>query len=159
MKAKGYWGKILHIDLERGAITHKTLDDERARKYIGGSGLGARILYDETTADTDPLGPDNPLIFAVGPLTGTRIFNSNRFEVVARAPLTGIYGEANCGGFWGDDPTAAQRQTVIGLAHRKRGDVRIPFAQGLGLRRGIVARAVLGEHDLVVEVGRLQPRA
>jgi aldehyde:ferredoxin oxidoreductase len=70
--------------------------------YIGGSGLGARILYDETGFDTDPLGPDNPLIFAVGPLTGTKVFNANRFQVVARSPLTGIYGEANCGGFWGE---------------------------------------------------------
>ena len=102
MKAKGYWGKVLHVDLERAKVTHEELDDRVARKYIGGSGLGARILYDSTGADTDPLGPDNPLIFAVGPLTGTRIFNSNRFEVVARSPLTGIYGEANCGGFWGE---------------------------------------------------------
>jgi len=102
MKAKGYWGKILRIDLDRGRISEEALSDKVARMYIGGSGLGARILYDETTSTTDPLGPDNPLIFAVGPLTGTKVFNSNRFEVVARSPLTGIYGEANCGGFWGE---------------------------------------------------------
>jgi len=102
MKAKGYWGRILHIDLNSGEFSTDTLTDAVARKYIGGSGLGARILYDETTLETDPMGPDNPLIFAVGPLTGTRIFNSNRFEVVARSPLTGIYGEANCGGYWGE---------------------------------------------------------
>jgi len=102
MKAKGYWGKILRIDLNSGKFSTDTLTDAVARKYIGGSGLGARILYDETTPETDPMGSDNPLIFAVGPLTGTRIFNSNRFEVVARSPLTGIYGEANCGGYWGE---------------------------------------------------------
>ena len=102
MKAKGYWGRILHIDLNSGEFSTDTLTDAVARKYIGGSGLGARILYDETTPETDPMGSDNPLIFAVGPLTGTRIFNSNRFEVVARSPLTGIYGEANCGGYWGE---------------------------------------------------------
>jgi aldehyde:ferredoxin oxidoreductase len=106
MKSGGYWGKILRIDLSSGKTNTYTdtkyLTDGIARKYIGGSGLGARILYDETTPETDPLGPENPLIFAVGPLTGTRVFNSNRFQVVARSPLTGIYGEANCGGFWGE---------------------------------------------------------
>ena len=102
MKAKGYWGRILRVDLSSGKVSAEGLADGTARKYIGGSGLGARILYDETTPQTDPLGPENPLIFAVGPLTGTRIFNSNRFQVVARSPLTGIYGEANCGGFWGE---------------------------------------------------------
>jgi aldehyde:ferredoxin oxidoreductase len=102
MRSKGYWGRILRIDLGSGKTHTDSLTDATARKYIGGSGLGARILYDETTPETDPLGPDNPLVFAVGPLTGTRIFNSNRFQVVARSPLTGIYGEANCGGFWGE---------------------------------------------------------
>ena len=102
MKSKGYWGSILRIDLERSTVSTEALSDKVARTYIGGSGLGARILYNETTSDTDPMGLDNPIIFAVGPLTGTRVFNSNRFEVVAKAPLTGIYGEANCGGFWGE---------------------------------------------------------
>jgi aldehyde:ferredoxin oxidoreductase len=102
MKSKGYWGKILRVDLSSGRTTTESFDDDRARKYIGGSGLGAKMLYDETDGETDPLGAENPLIFAVGPLTGTRVYNSNRFQVVSRSPLTGIYGEANCGGFWGE---------------------------------------------------------
>jgi aldehyde:ferredoxin oxidoreductase len=102
MKAKGYWGRILRIDLSRKKITEQSFDDSIALAFIGGSGLGARILFDEVPPEADPLGPDNLLIFAVGPLTGTRIYNSNRFDVVAKSPLTGIFGEANSGGFWGE---------------------------------------------------------
>ncbi|MBN2322184.1 MAG: aldehyde ferredoxin oxidoreductase family protein [Spirochaetes bacterium] len=102
MKSKGYMGKIARIDLDTGTITRIKLDDTTVRRFIGGSGLGAKILFDHTSVETDPLGPENLLIFAVGPCTGTRIFNSNRYQVVTKSPLTGIYGEANCGGNWGE---------------------------------------------------------
>jgi aldehyde:ferredoxin oxidoreductase len=101
MKAKGYFGKILTVDLSSGKIDTNALDDKTAEAFIGGNGLGTKILYEETTADTDPLGPENPLVFAAGPLTGTRLFNSDRFDVVSKSPLTGIYGEASAGGYWG----------------------------------------------------------
>ncbi|HVP79659.1 MAG TPA: aldehyde ferredoxin oxidoreductase family protein [Thermodesulfobacteriota bacterium] len=101
MKAKGYMGGVLWVDLTHGTSEVRPLDDGTAEKYIGGSGLGTRILCDETTPATDPLGPENPLIFSVGPLVGTRIFNSNRYSVVSKSPLTGHYGEANSGGHWG----------------------------------------------------------
>jgi aldehyde:ferredoxin oxidoreductase len=99
MKAKGYTGRILRVDLTSGKTAVEELREEVARDFIGGSGLGAKILYDETTPDTDPLGPDNPLIFATGPLTGTTLFNSDRIEAVARSPLTGIFGESSSGGY------------------------------------------------------------
>lgn len=102
MRAKGYMKKILRIDLNTMKVKVDQLDNEIAEKYIGGSGLGAKILYDETSDDLDPLGPDNLLIFAVGPFTGTRVYNSNRLEVISKSPLTGIYAEANCGGYWGE---------------------------------------------------------
>ncbi|UCF97783.1 MAG: aldehyde ferredoxin oxidoreductase family protein [Spirochaetaceae bacterium] len=101
MKAKGYFGKILRVDLSSGEIRTDELDEQAAETFIGGNGLGTKILFEETAADTDPLGPENPLIFAVGPLTGTKLFNSDRFDVVAKSPLTGIYGEASAGGYWG----------------------------------------------------------
>ncbi len=101
MKAKGYMGKILRIDLSSRKIDTEKTTDEVVEKYIGGNGLGTKILYEETTKDTDPLGPDNPVIFAVGPVNGTRAFNSDRFDTVTRSPLTGIYAESNCGGYWG----------------------------------------------------------
>ena len=77
MKAKGYMGKVLQIDVGSREIEKLPFSDSVAEKYIGGSGLGARFLYDETTPDTKALDPENPLIFAVGPLTATPIYNSN----------------------------------------------------------------------------------
>jgi aldehyde:ferredoxin oxidoreductase len=95
-------GKKLYIDLTSQEVDVGELAEETASKFIGGSGLGSNILFHEAEIEEHPLSPNNPLIFAVGPLTGTAAFNSNRFEVVARSPLTGIYGESNCGGFWGE---------------------------------------------------------
>jgi aldehyde:ferredoxin oxidoreductase len=100
MDAKGYMGKVLRVDLSTRDVRAEELSDETARAFIGGSGLGSKILYEETAADTDPLGPDNPLIFATGPLTGTMLFNTDRIDVVSKSPLTGIFGEASGGGYW-----------------------------------------------------------
>jgi len=72
-------------------------------KYIGGSGLGAKLLYEYTNHQTDPLSPENVLIFMTGPFTGTKMFSSDRFEVITKSPLTGIYAESDCGGKWGEE--------------------------------------------------------
>lgn len=101
MKAKGYMGTILHVDLTNRKFWTEPLEDRTAENFVGGCGIGSKILYDETTGSTDPLGPDNVLIFATGPVTGTRMFNSDRFDTVSISPLTGIYAESNCGGYWG----------------------------------------------------------
>lgn len=100
MKAKGYMGKIAVVNLSTGKTEFPDLPEDVAKKFIGGSGLGAKILFEETGPETDPLGPENLLIFAVGPVTGTKGFNSDRFEVITKSPKTGLYGEANCGGHW-----------------------------------------------------------
>lgn len=97
----GYAGKILRVDLTTGEFHNTFYNEDTLRKYLGGSGLGARILYDETGPDTDPLGPENPLIFLTGPSEGTKMPNAGRYQVVTRSPLTGSYGEANSGGTWG----------------------------------------------------------
>lgn len=102
MVAKGYMGKILRVDLSRRKVIIEDTEEEQAKKYIGGSGLGAKILFEETSVETNPLGSENLLIFAVGLLTGTRVFSSDRSEVIAKSPATGIYCEANCGGHWGE---------------------------------------------------------
>ena len=97
----GYLGKLLRVDLTAGRWWDEPLNPEYARQFVGGSGLGARYLADTITADTDPLGPDNPLIFMTGPFVGTQTPAAGRYSVVARSPATRLTGEANGGGHWG----------------------------------------------------------
>lgn len=97
----GYTGKILNIDLSTKKIWHQELDKERAEKFIGGTGLGTKILYDEVGPDVDPLSPDNIIIFTTGPLTGTNAPANGRVEVTTKSSLTGIIGSSNTGGKWG----------------------------------------------------------
>ncbi len=97
----GYLGKILRVDLTHGTLWDEALNEEYARNYVGGSGLAARYLYDMLNASTDPLGPENPLFFLTGPLVGTSLTSASRYSACARSPLTGIWGEANSGGFFG----------------------------------------------------------
>ena len=97
----GYTGKILRVDLSEYRVWDEPLNEVYAKSYIGGSGLAARYAYDYLTPDTDPLSPDNPLIFMTGPFVGTAMPSAGRYSVCARSPLTGIWGEANSGGFFG----------------------------------------------------------
>ena len=97
----GYCGKLLWVDLTRGQVREEPLNGSYAGKFVGGSGLATRYLYDLIHADTDPLGHDNPLIVMPGPLTGTRAPLCGRHTLVARSPLTGLLGESNVGGFVG----------------------------------------------------------
>jgi aldehyde:ferredoxin oxidoreductase len=98
---KGYMGKILRVDLTKGKVEAEKLDEDLAKKFIGGSGLATKILYDETGPETDPLGPDNRLIFMTGPFAATPIITSGRHHVVTKSPLTGAYTESDSGGTWG----------------------------------------------------------
>ncbi len=98
---QGWAGKILDIDLTTRTIKSRALDEDIAHLFLGGRGLGARMLWDEVGAEVDPLSPENVLIFAVGPLTATGYQTSNRFTVSTKSPLTGTILDANSGGFWG----------------------------------------------------------
>jgi aldehyde:ferredoxin oxidoreductase len=97
----GWSEKVLDIDLSTQTYKTYPLDMEMARLYIGGRGLGARLLWDMVGPDVDPLAPENVLIFTNGPLTGTGYQTSNRFSVTTKSPLTGTILDANSGGFWG----------------------------------------------------------
>ncbi len=97
----GYVGKLLLVDLSTGSVEEEELNEEYARGFIGGSGLAARYVFDLTDADTDPLGPHNPLVFMTGPLVGTRAPSCGRYVICARSPYTGLWGESNVGGFVG----------------------------------------------------------
>jgi aldehyde:ferredoxin oxidoreductase len=109
----GHRGRLLRVDLTTRQVTQETISPATLRKYLGGLGLAARLLYDETDAHTEPLAPGNPLIFAVGPLTGTRIPMTGRHAVVARSPLTGLWGESDCGGAWGWELKAAGYDALV----------------------------------------------
>ncbi len=100
MGGKGYFGKLLRVNLSTGDITVEKIGDHVYRKFIGGNGLGIKYLYEETGPETNPLSPENIIIFSVGPLTGTGFYNSDRFQVITKSPATGIYMGASCGGFW-----------------------------------------------------------
>lgn len=98
-----YLGRILRVDLGSGKLSDEPLNEDFARLYVGGSGLAARYLFDELDATVDPLGPANPLLFMTGPLVGTSMSSAGRYSVCGRSPLTGIWGEANSGGFFGPE--------------------------------------------------------
>lgn len=97
----GYIGKLLIVDLTRHELCEEPLNWTMARDFIGGAGYAARLLYGELGPHTDPLGPENTLVFMTGPLVGTRAPSCGRHEVCALSPLTGLWGESNSGGFWG----------------------------------------------------------
>ena len=98
---KGYMGKILRVDLTKGRVEAEKLDENLAKKFIGGTGLATKILHDETGAETDPLGPENRLIFMTGPFAATPVITSGRHHMVTKSPLTGAYSESDTGGTWG----------------------------------------------------------
>ncbi len=97
----GYMGRLLFADLNMAALHEEALDERLARDFLGGYGLGARILYSRQRGGVDPLGPENTLGFLTGPLTGTPALGGSRFVVVGKSPLTGTWGDANCGGYFG----------------------------------------------------------
>jgi aldehyde:ferredoxin oxidoreductase len=96
----GWMGRMLEVDLERRAFRERELDPELLARWLGGRGLGVKLLYDRALG-VEPLHPSNPLIFAAGPLTGTPVPTAGRFSLVSRSPLTGTVFDCNSGGRWG----------------------------------------------------------
>jgi aldehyde:ferredoxin oxidoreductase len=97
----GYMGKIIFVDLSIGEIKEEALDEKICRDFIGGYGIGARILYSRQKPGVNPMGPENMLGFVTGPLTGSGVPTGSRYMVVGKSPLTGGWGEANSGGYFG----------------------------------------------------------
>jgi aldehyde:ferredoxin oxidoreductase len=97
----GYHNRIAWIDLSIRKVEVKPLDEKDAQDFVGGASLGAAYLARLVGADTDPLGPDNALLFMTGPFTASGVPASSRHDVISLSPLTGIFGESNCGGSFG----------------------------------------------------------
>ncbi|OGN99060.1 MAG: hypothetical protein A2Y89_05460 [Chloroflexi bacterium RBG_13_51_18] len=96
--ARGFMGKILWVDLSKKQIKEEALDEKMGRDFLGGYGLGARILFSRQKAGVDPLGPDAILGLVTGVLTGTDAMGGSRYVMVGKSPLTGGWGDANSGG-------------------------------------------------------------
>ena len=96
-----FMGKVLRVNLSQGTMVAEPIRDDWAQQFLGGAGLATRYLYEEVPRGADPLGPANKLILMTGPLTGTASASASRYSVVARSPLTGIWGHANSGGTFG----------------------------------------------------------
>jgi len=109
----GYNGKILRVNLSTGKVAAEEYPDQFYRQYLGGEGVIGYFLLKEVKPGIDPLSPDNKLIFAAGPLTGVPAGGCGRHSVGAKSPLTGGYGEADSGGYWGAELKFAGFDAVI----------------------------------------------
>jgi aldehyde:ferredoxin oxidoreductase len=111
----GFIGKLLEVNLSNGQVHEARLDPIACRDYIGGSGLAARLYLDRLHEPPfpDPFDPENPLIIMTGPFAGISLPGSSRFSVCARSPLTNLWGEASCGGYFAPALKAAGFDGII----------------------------------------------
>ena len=115
----GCVGRLLKVDLDHGGLADEALPESFMRAFIGGYGLGARLLHERMPRLADPMGPDAVLGFVTGLLTGTSTPLSGRHVIVGKSPLTGGWGDANSGGRWGPELKFAGYDGVLvrGIAH------------------------------------------
>jgi aldehyde:ferredoxin oxidoreductase len=106
-------GKILRINLTTGTVKTEPLNMQWARDYVGSRGLGSKYLISEIDPKVDPLSPDNKIIWATGPLTGTMASTGGRYTVITKGPLTGAIACSNSGGYFGAELKMAGWDMVI----------------------------------------------
>ena len=96
----GYFRQILHIDMSSGQSRTEAIDDEFIEKYVGGRGFAIKLLWDNLVknARVDPLGPENMLVVAAGPLTGVYLPSSGKNSFASISPATGLFGDSSMGG-------------------------------------------------------------
>lgn len=118
--AKGYTGRVLVVDLTTGTVQEDKLEERLYRHFIGGLGLGVRLLYQRQSGKVDPLGEQNILGFIPGLLSGTGAPGSSRLTVVAKSSLTGTWGDANVGGYMARELKRAGYDGILiqGISHR-----------------------------------------
>jgi len=125
----GYTKRVIWVDLTKRKAEIRSLEDELLEKFIGGVGVGTKILYEEGLKDRNPFSPDAPLIIMTGPLTGTSVPTSGRLSVIALSPETTSYGESDVGGTWG---VALKKAFFDGVVIKGRSDtpVYLRISQG-----------------------------
>lgn len=109
----GYCGKMLFVDLTKGISEEKALTEKMSEQFLGGYGVGAKVLFDMMKPGEDPLGPGNVLGFVTGPLTGTGAVMSGRYTVVCKSPVTGCWNDSNSGGYFGPELKKAGYDAVF----------------------------------------------
>lgn len=161
----GYHGKLLRVDLSSRTYELQELPERLLRDFIGAVGLGTRLLYECAPAGTDPLSPENPLIFATTPLVGTPVTTSAKYAVVAKSPLTGFIGDSLSGSHLAVElkRTGVDALVITGAAHEltclvmEDGRVRFVSAGHLaGRGTGETEEAIrheLGDHLRVAAIG------
>ena len=110
---KGYSGKVLHVDLTTGEFNIEEPPESFYRQYVGGACMGNYYVFRGMKAGTDPLGPDNVLVFAISGVVGAPISGNARHSVSAKSPLTGTIGSSEGGGFWGPELRFAGFDAVV----------------------------------------------
>ncbi len=162
----GYNGKILFVDLSDSSSRWEPLDSDVLRNFIGGAGLAAYLLYELCPPGADPLGPDNPLIFATSPLVGSRLTTSSKFAVAAKSPLTGFIGDSLSSSFLAPElkKTGCDALVITGQAASPTllviddSGVRFEDASGLvGLGTSDTEAAVKGMFGSKVRVACIGP--
>lgn len=109
----GWQNQILRVNLTTGCCVRESLNKKWAQEYLGQRGLGTRYFVDEVDATVEPMSPDNKLIFATGPLTGTSAPTGGRFSAITKGALTGAIAASNTGGFFGAELKMAGYDVLI----------------------------------------------
>ncbi len=110
---RSFWGKLLRVNLTDSTIKEEEIPEEKFKLYLGARGLGSRYFIDEVDPNVDPLSPENKLIFAPGPLSGTTAPTGGRYDVITKGPLTGTIAASNSGGFFGAELKFAGYDMII----------------------------------------------
>ena len=140
----GWQKKILRVDLSKGTATTEPLNMDWAQQYLGERGLATKYLMENMDPKADPMGPDNVLIFATGPLTGTMASTSGRYAVVTKGPLTGAIACSNSGGKFGAElKYAGYDLLIIRASHQNRSICTSSTARSTSARR-----RALGHHGV-----------
>ncbi len=154
--ANGYAGRFLRVDLTEGRCSPFTVENDRLRKFIGGSSLGAKLFLDGYPLDADPLAPESPLMVMTGPMVGSGFPGTSRFAVCAKSPLTGIWGESACGGTFGPELKKAGYDGIV-ITGRAEKPVVLSIVEGeakLTDASGLWGRDIYETTDLLKEADK-----
>lgn len=162
----GFYGRIARIDLTQGHISDQDVPEAEYRRFLGGSGIAFKLLFDEFDMNLDPFDPATPLIFMGGLLTGFSAPTASRVSVVSRSPATGLWSEASAGGYWANMLAQTGYDGIIITGAAKRpvylwvspGDIEVRPADHLwGRQTYDVHEAVRAETDARAEVACIGP--